>query len=59
MSESPIYEGILQQAEARAEEILARARAEADEIVAEAKSKAAETAESERRNTSVRLGQGW
>ena len=55
MSESPIYEGILQQAEARAEEILARARAEADEIVAEAKSKAAEAAESERRNTSVRL----
>lgn len=55
MSESPIYEGILQTARSEADRLLSKARKEADEILEEARHKAEKACEEERRNTSIRL----
>ncbi len=55
MSESPIYEGILEQARKDAEVILANARREADEVIQAARTRAEATAAEERKNTSTRL----
>lgn len=55
MSESPIYEGILQTARAEADKLLSKARAESDEILEEARHKAEKACEEERRNTTIRL----
>ena len=55
MSESPIYEGILEQARKDAEVLLANARREADEVIQAARTRAEATAAEERKNTSTRL----
>ena len=55
MSESPIYQGILDDARKAADRAAAEAKAEAEELLGEARLKAEKEREQERRNTKARL----
>lgn len=55
MSESPIFDGILEQARSEAESLLSKARSEADEILQEADAKASLAAQEEGKATRTRL----